>query len=52
MKTDYIVVFGIFIVLFGIYATYMMHMTKRIHTELYKLRMFIIADKLKKEERK
>lgn len=52
MKTEYMVMCVLCLIAFALYATVMMRSVRRIHDELFKLRMFVIAVNMKKEERK
>lgn len=52
MKTEYMVMFVLCLIAFALYATVMMRNARHMHDELHKLRMFVIAVNMKKEERK
>lgn len=51
MMREYIIA-TVALMAFGVYGTYMLYVMHKMYTELFKLRMFIIADRIKRQEEK
>lgn len=51
MMREYIIA-AVALMAFGVYGTYMLYVMHKTYTELFKLRMFIIADRIKRQEEK